>query len=175
VVATAAVRGQFGARLVGVYAPVTLASFGSGTARENPPPTSVVEHLRGRVRDLFGIDADVAAAWQGVLGVSRKWRPAVGVDAARGFAWAGGYAGDGVAAANLAARTLRDLILGHDTELAHLPWVGALGRQWEREPFRWLGIHGVHKLLGAADAREARTGKASLYARVAKTVSGQSH
>ena len=33
VVATAAVRGQFGARLTGVYAPVTLASFGSGTAR----------------------------------------------------------------------------------------------------------------------------------------------
>jgi hypothetical protein len=33
VVATAAVRGQFRARLVGVYAPVTLASFGSGTAR----------------------------------------------------------------------------------------------------------------------------------------------
>jgi hypothetical protein len=33
VVATAAVRGQFGARLVGVYAPVSLASFGSGTAR----------------------------------------------------------------------------------------------------------------------------------------------
>ena len=33
VVATAAVRGQFGARLAGVYAPVTLASFGSGTAR----------------------------------------------------------------------------------------------------------------------------------------------
>ncbi len=33
VVATAAVRGQFEARLAGVYAPVTLASFGSGTAR----------------------------------------------------------------------------------------------------------------------------------------------
>ena len=33
VVATAAVRGQFGARLVGVYAPVSLASFGSGSAR----------------------------------------------------------------------------------------------------------------------------------------------
>jgi hypothetical protein len=33
VVATAAVRSQFGARLAGVYAPVTLASFGSGTAR----------------------------------------------------------------------------------------------------------------------------------------------
>jgi hypothetical protein len=33
VVATSAVRAQFGARLAGVYAPVTLASFGSGTAR----------------------------------------------------------------------------------------------------------------------------------------------
>jgi hypothetical protein len=33
VVATAAVRSQFGSRLAGVYAPVTLASFGSGSAR----------------------------------------------------------------------------------------------------------------------------------------------
>jgi hypothetical protein len=32
VVATAAVRGRFAARLAGVYAPVTLASFGSGAA-----------------------------------------------------------------------------------------------------------------------------------------------
>jgi hypothetical protein len=33
VVATAAVRSQFGARLAGVYAPLTLATFGSGAAR----------------------------------------------------------------------------------------------------------------------------------------------
>jgi len=33
VVATPAVRGQFGARLAGVYAPVTVAAFGSGAAR----------------------------------------------------------------------------------------------------------------------------------------------
>jgi len=33
VVATPAVRSQFGARLPGVYAPVTLATFGAGTAR----------------------------------------------------------------------------------------------------------------------------------------------
>ncbi len=149
--------------------------FGSGTARAPEPSREVVEHLRGRVRDLFGIDADVAAAWQGVLGVSRKWRPAVGVDAARGLAWAGGYAGDGVAAANLAARTLRDLILGRDTELTRLPWVGKIGREWEPEPFRWLGIHGVHKLLGAADRRELKTGKESVFARVAGAISGRGH
>jgi hypothetical protein len=110
-----------------------------------------------------------------VLGVSRTWRPAVGVDAARGFAWAGGYAGDGVAASNLAARTLRDLILGGETELTKLPWVGPLERRWEPEPFRYLGIHGVHKLLGAADAREARSGQPSLFARVAGTISGRGH
>ena len=117
----------------------------------------------------------VAAAWQGVLGVSRTWRPAVGVDPARGFAWAGGYAGDGVAASNLAARTLRDLILGHETELTALPWVGPLEKRWEPEPFRYLGIHGVHRLLGAADSRELRTGKESLFARVAGTISGRGH
>ena len=150
-------------------------AYGSGTARAPEPSREVVEHLRGRARDLFGVEAEIAAAWQGVLGVSRTWRPAVGVDAARGFAWAGGYAGDGVAAANLAARTLRDLILGRETELTRLPWVGPLARQWEPEPFRYLGIHGVHKLLGAADRRELRTGKRSVFARVADTISGRGH
>lgn len=146
--------------------------FGSGTARELRPSRSVVDHLLGRVRDLFGVDAKFAAAWQGVLGVSRTWRPAVGVDRASGFAWAGGYAGDGVAASNLAARTLRDLILGQDTELTRLPWVGPFARSWEPEPFRYAGIHAVHALLGAADAREAKTGRPSVFARVAGTISG---
>jgi glycine/D-amino acid oxidase-like deaminating enzyme len=149
--------------------------FRSGTEREQPPGAAVVEGLRERLRDLFGIDAEIAAAWQGVLGVSRTWRPAVGIDAARGLAWAGGYAGDGVAAANLAARTLRDLILVRDTELTVLPWVGPLERSWEPEPLRYAGIHAVHKLLGAADAREARTGRPSVFARVADTISGRGH
>jgi glycine/D-amino acid oxidase-like deaminating enzyme len=147
--------------------------YGSGTERERPPGAAVVEGLRNRLRDLFGIEPEIAAAWQGVLGVSRTWRPAVGVDPARGCAWAGGYAGDGVAASNLAARTLRDLILGHDSELTRLPWVGPLERAWEPEPFRYLGIHAVHRLLGAADARERRTGRPSIFARVAGTISGR--
>ncbi len=149
--------------------------FGSGTAREDSPAPHIVDWLRGRVRDLFGLDAGVAAAWQGVLGVSRTWRPAVGVDRARGIAWAGGYAGDGVAASNLAGRTLRDLILGRETELTALPWVGPLDRSWEPEPFRYVGIHAVHKLLGAADRREAKTGRPSAFAHVAGTISGRGH
>jgi glycine/D-amino acid oxidase-like deaminating enzyme len=147
--------------------------WGSGTAREPSPPAHVVEWLRQRVRDLFGIEPDVAAAWQGILGVSRTWRPAVGCDAARGLAWAGGYAGDGVAASNLAGRTLRDLILGRETELTRLPWVGPLDRSWEPEPFRYAGIRGVHKLLAVADRQEARTGRPSVFGRVAGIISGR--
>jgi glycine/D-amino acid oxidase-like deaminating enzyme len=151
--------------------------YGSQTAREEAPPADTIEGLRQRVVDLFGSAADVgvAGAWQGVLGVSRTWRPAVGIDSARGLAWAGGYAGDGVAASNLAGRTLRDLLLGADTELTRLPWVGPPERSWEPEPFRYAGIHTVHKLLRAADRAEGRTGKPSRLGDVAATISGRGH
>jgi glycine/D-amino acid oxidase-like deaminating enzyme len=151
--------------------------YGSRTAREEAPPAATIEALCQRVLDLFGpaVDVGVAGAWQGVLGVSRTWRPAVGVDRARGLAWAGGYAGDGVAASNLAGRTLRDLLLGADTELTRLPWVGPPERSWEPEPFRYAGIHAVHRLLRAADRAELRTGRPSRLGDVAVTISGRGH
>ena len=40
------------------------------------------------------------------------------------MAWAGGYVGDGVSTTNLAGRTLADLIIGRDSDLVRLPWVG---------------------------------------------------
>ena len=49
--------------------------------------------------------------------------------------------GDGVATTNLAGRTLRDLVLGHDTELTRLPWVNHRSPRWEPEPLRWLGVN----------------------------------
>ena len=39
------------------------------------------------------------------------------IDPGSGIGGAGGYVGNGVAVTNLAGRTLRDLVLGHDTEL----------------------------------------------------------
>jgi glycine/D-amino acid oxidase-like deaminating enzyme len=151
--------------------------YGSRTAREEPPTRETVDGLRDRLRDLFGPAADsgVAGAWQGVLGVTRTWRPAVGIDATRGLAWAGGYAGDGVAASNLAARTLCDLLLGTESELTRLPWVGPPERAWEPEPFRYAGIHTVHRLLRAADRAERRTGRPSRLGDVAVTISGRGH
>ena len=72
----------------------------------------------------------------------------------------GGIGGDAgvweLATANLAGRTLRDLVLGEATTLTGLPWVGRTARSWEPEPLRWIGAHTVYALYRAADRREAR-------------------
>lgn len=118
------------------------------------PPSShvvprVARRLQRRLGELFpelrGIG--VTHRWGGVLGVPRDLLPGVGFDRATGFAWGGGYTGQGVAAANAAGRTLADLILGVDSDLVHLPWVGHRSRPWEPEPRAWLGVHAA---LGAA-------------------------
>jgi glycine/D-amino acid oxidase-like deaminating enzyme len=86
---------------------------------------------------------------------------------------AGGYAGEGVAASNLAGRTVRDLVLGRDTELTRLPWVGRPPRRWEPEPLRFIGARGVYRLYREADRREASTGQQSRIAVLANAVAGR--
>jgi glycine/D-amino acid oxidase-like deaminating enzyme len=103
--------------------------------------------------------ARITHRWGGPLGISRDWTASVGLDRSTGLAWAGGYVGDGVAAANLAGRTLADLIGGHDTDLTRLPWVAHRSRPWEPEPLRWLGINAVRLLAGSTDASEHRSGR----------------
>ena len=104
-------------------------------------------------------------AWGGALGIARDWCASVGLDRPTGLAWAGGYVGDGVGTSNLAGRTLRDLILGEETELTRLPWVGHRSRRWEPEPLRWLGVNVGLRLMTAADAEERLTGRPSVLAR----------
>ena len=62
--------------------------------------------------------------WGGPLGVPRDWHAGSGWIGDTGFAWAGGYVGDGVTTSNLAGRTLADLITGTDPGADHV----ALGR-----------------------------------------------
>jgi len=62
VVATAAVRGRFAARLAGVYAPVTLASFGSGPARI----------------EVRAVAPDGAAAYRAALATDARARASAG-------------------------------------------------------------------------------------------------
>jgi glycine/D-amino acid oxidase-like deaminating enzyme len=137
---------------------------------------ATVRALIGLLHEFFPAAAGVPVehAWCGVLGVPRDWSPTVSVDPGTGLGWAGGYVGSGLTTTNLAARTLRDLVLGQDTELTRLPWTGRRVRRWEPEPLRWLGVHALYALYRAADRREA-TGLArtSRLARVANRVAGR--
>ena len=119
----------------------------------------------------IGIDQ----AWCGVLGVRRDWIPTIGYDPGSGLGGAGGYVGSGVATTNLAGRTLRDLVLGEQTELTGLPLVNRHGRDWEPEPLRFIGTQLVYGLYRAADRHETSSGEAhdSPLADAANLISGR--
>jgi glycine/D-amino acid oxidase-like deaminating enzyme len=104
-------------------------------------------------------DARITHRWGGPLGVPRDWYTSVTFDRATGLGAAGGYVGDGVATANLAGRTLTDLILERDTEITRLPWVGHRSRRWEPEPLRWIGTNLALWIMATADDVERRTGR----------------
>ena len=144
-------------------------------ARMERPDDRTIAALRARLDALFPAVRTVptTTAWTGVLGVARDWTPAVRADPETGLAFAGGYVGEGVAAANLAGRTLRDLILGRDTELTRLGWVGHRSPRWEPDPLRWVGIRTVYALYRAADRSEARSGRPSRFAALASRIAGR--
>ncbi len=135
--------------------------YGSRIRDGNSFQASDFEYVRLALVDLFPQLEGVAIThrWSGVLGVSRDWYPRVVIDRRAGIAWAGGYVGSGVAVSNLAGRTLAQLVVGHDGELTCFPWVNRSMREWEPEPFRWLGINGALAVMKSADRVEARTGK----------------
>lgn len=123
----------------------------------------IVSALTSLLPVLHGVA--ITHRWGGVLGVPRDWFPSVGFDRRSGMAWAGGYVGEGVAASNLAGRTLAELITTTESPRVDLPWVGHRSRNWEPEPFRWLAINGALRVMRIADRLEARSGRDSLLAR----------
>ena len=150
--------------------------FGSGTAREQPPSASRRRApARARARSL-------RRRRGGCRGVARSSRREPHVAAGRRA-----RSGDELRLGRrLRGRRRRRI----ESRRAHAPrphprprhraHAPALGRcrssaQWEPEPFRYAGIHAVHKLLAAADRRELRTGKPSVFARVAGVISGSGH
>ena len=151
--------------------------FGSGIDDRGTPDAETIARLTAILRRHFPSARDVPVdhAWCGVLGVPRDWCATVGLDAATGIGWAGGYVGVGVSTSNLAGRTLADLALGLDTDLVHLPWVNRKVRPWEPEPLRWLAVRGMYGLLNAADRREDQTlaGQTSRLARFGNWITGR--
>jgi glycine/D-amino acid oxidase-like deaminating enzyme len=135
--------------------------FGSTVKEEHDHKPEVFSELRKVLQKLWPSMGDVKIThqWGGPVGAPRDWYSSVGFDRSTGFAWAGGYVGDGVSATNLAGRTLRDLILGRDTDVVRLPWVQHKSRSWEPEPLRWIGTNLALRMMSSADHAEIRTGK----------------
>ncbi len=110
-------------------APKTTASRSGAAARPTTSSSRMSEDyehvprvhavLERTLKELFPAarDARITHAWGGAWAIPRDWFPSVGWTRRAGTAWAGGYVGDGVAATNLAGRTLADLITGTETPL----------------------------------------------------------
>jgi glycine/D-amino acid oxidase-like deaminating enzyme len=139
--------------------------FGSARHRRVDPAEPRLERVRQLLPELFPAlrDFRVTHAWGGLMGVQRHWRPGVCFDRESGAGWAGGYVGEGVAASNLAARVLVDLVLERRTALTELPWVGDRARRWEPEPLRWLGARLLERAAENADAEEFANNRPSRF------------
>ncbi|MFF2605166.1 NAD(P)/FAD-dependent oxidoreductase [Arthrobacter koreensis] len=150
--------------------------FGSRTDTDGATQPETIASLTALLQDMFpaAAEARIEHAWAGVLGVPRDWKATVGLDLKTGLGWAGGYVGTGVTATNLAARTLRDLILEPGSELTRMPWVNRKVRRWEPEPLRWIAVKAMYAAYYAADRAE-RNGRSttSPIAKAANLVSGR--
>ncbi|MFG2715535.1 NAD(P)/FAD-dependent oxidoreductase [Streptomyces goshikiensis] len=151
--------------------------YGSRTDNDGTTQERTVASLTALLTSFFPVltGTEITHAWSGVLGVPRDWCATVTLDATTGLGWAGGYVGSGVATSNLAARTLRDLVLGERTDLTTLPWVNHRVRRWEPEPFRWLGVQALYAAYREADRHETATHTPTTtpLARLADRVSGR--
>jgi glycine/D-amino acid oxidase-like deaminating enzyme len=143
-------------------------------AEQDRPSQRIVDHFRGQLAELFpaleGIE--IENTWNGVFGATRDWAPEVGIDHNTGLAWAGGYVGEGVAASNLAGRTMRDLLLGRSTELTALPMVRRATRKWEPEPLRYIGAAAIWGMRTLGERNEVRSGKPSKLWSFANKIAG---
>lgn len=149
--------------------------FASGTGGDGATAHSTIDLILHKVSTFFpGIPFEAEHAWSGVLGVTRDWNGGVHWDPAYGIGTSTGYAGHGVTAAYVGARTLVELAFEKETERTSLPWVGYRARKWEPEPLRWLGVHTMYRLFGVADHWEERRGSShtSLLARFGSRLAG---
>jgi glycine/D-amino acid oxidase-like deaminating enzyme len=146
--------------------------FGSATDRGGATQHATIRALTAILHRRFPATRGyrIVHAWCGVLGVPRDWCSSAVFDPSTGLGHAGGYVGQGVTTTNLAGRTVRDLVLGRDTELTRLPWVGHASRKWEVEPLRWLGVRSMYLAYGWADRKELASGRESRLAKLADLI-----
>jgi len=119
------------------------------------------ERLKAFVGEWFPVLKGIRFTheWGGPLGMPRDWHPTMSFDPASGIATSRGYIGHGVSTTNIGGRVLADLITGTSSPLTELPLVGHESRNWEIEPFRWIGVRYSQWSIGRLDEKAARTGK----------------
>jgi glycine/D-amino acid oxidase-like deaminating enzyme len=134
--------------------------YGSGIQPSNDRDATKHASVEARMREFLPATRDLSVThrWGGPIGMPRDFMPSVGLDRNTGLAWGYGYVGDGVATTNLAGRTLADLLLGRESALTALPWVGHRSPRWMAEPFRWLAIEAVNRSVNYLDEHDAGTG-----------------
>ena len=130
--------------------------MGSAIRASDERPPGVHAALERTLRAWFPAAANAAIThrWGGVFAVPRDWSMSIELDRATGLARAGGLAGHGLVASSLCGRTLADLILGRDSELTSLPWVGHRSGRWEMEPARVVAQRLITAVLASADRVE---------------------
>ncbi len=135
--------------------------FGSAIRDEFDRHGPTHHMLQHHVRTWFPCLKDVrfTHTWGGPLGWPRDFMPTIGYDPRLNLATSRGYTGNGVATANLGGRILADLITGVDSEVTQLPWVNHHSRNWEPEPFRFLGVRYVQRAFLKLDEQAERTGQ----------------
>lgn len=137
--------------------------FGSRIHRETEHDLDAHRLITGTLCELFPVlaEARITHRWGGVLAAPRNMLPGLSYDPDTGLGSLGGYVGEGVAAANVAGRTMAELVNGTVSERTSLPWVGVTARQWEPEPVRWLGVRAISRLAASTDKREFNGAKST--------------
>jgi len=145
--------------------------YGSGIRNYFDPDDPVFNHTHSTLLEFFPSlsDVEITHRWGGAIGVTRDWTPFIQFDPRTGLGAVGGYAGNGVAAANLAGRTLAELVLRETSERTSFAWVNHLSRKWEPEPLRWLGSQSVLRMGEWADAAEQKGRNAGLFGSIFDT------
>lgn len=131
---------------------------GSALREDREGDRAVLARVERTLRAWFPAlqEVGITHRWGGSFATPRDWSMGIGFDRATGLGWAGGLAGHGVVASSLCGRTLADLVLGRESDLTTLPWVGHESPRWELEPLRVVAATLIPRVLRSADDAEDR-------------------
>ncbi len=131
--------------------PVGL-GFGRDMNRDRSP--AAWSHLERHIGEAFPALSGIRIAhrWGGPFSVTTDLTPAIGYLGDERCVYSVGCIGHGVSASHLNGQTIRDLVLGRDSELTRAPLVNRRVAPWPPEPLR-LGISAALRAYLAAEDR----------------------